>query len=72
MLMTLYITFHVRSEFVKWWMIPVFTVTYPVQLGKLSHFLIPLLRERSDLASWTRLTDDLYSPHSRNGSLWPR
>lgn len=29
---TLYITFHTRSEFVLWWMIPIFTVTYPVQL----------------------------------------
>ncbi|KIX09243.1 uncharacterized protein Z518_00322 [Rhinocladiella mackenziei CBS 650.93] len=32
LLLTLYITFHTRSEFVRWWMIPVFTVTYPVQL----------------------------------------
>ncbi|KAH8809374.1 glycosyltransferase like family 2-domain-containing protein [Xylogone sp. PMI_703] len=29
---TLYITFAVRSEFIRWWMIPVFTMTYPAQL----------------------------------------
>lgn len=29
---TLYITFHARSEFVSWWMIPIFTATYPLQL----------------------------------------
>ncbi|KAI9734050.1 MAG: hypothetical protein M1818_006988 [Claussenomyces sp. TS43310] len=29
---TLYITFHTRSEFIRWWMIAIFTVTYPVQL----------------------------------------
>lgn len=29
---TLYVAFHVRSEFVPWWMIPVFTVSYPAQL----------------------------------------
>jgi len=29
---TLYITFHTRSEFVVWWMIPIFTATYPLQL----------------------------------------
>ncbi|RDW62354.1 glycosyltransferase family 2 protein [Coleophoma cylindrospora] len=32
MIATLYITFHTRSEFVRWWMIPIFTVTYPIQL----------------------------------------
>ncbi|RMZ88181.1 hypothetical protein DV736_g4600, partial [Chaetothyriales sp. CBS 134916] len=32
LLLTLWITFHVRSEFVRWWMIPVFTMTYPIQL----------------------------------------
>ncbi|KAL1970099.1 hypothetical protein VTN77DRAFT_6504 [Rasamsonia byssochlamydoides] len=31
-LATLYITFHARSEFVSWWMIIAFTVTYPAQL----------------------------------------
>lgn len=29
---TLYITFHMRSEFITWWMIILFTVTYPGQL----------------------------------------
>lgn len=32
LLLTLYITFHTRSEFVRWWMIPIFTVMYPGQL----------------------------------------
>ena len=29
---TLYITFHTRSEFVRWWTIPIFTATFPIQL----------------------------------------
>lgn len=29
---TLWITFHTRSEFVRWWHIIVFTLTYPAQL----------------------------------------
>lgn len=29
---TLYITFHTRSEFIRWWTIPIFTATFPIQL----------------------------------------
>ncbi|TVY17287.1 putative glycosyltransferase [Lachnellula arida] len=29
---TLYITFHARSEYIRWWTIGIFTATFPVQL----------------------------------------
>ncbi|CRG83014.1 putative mannan synthase 3 [Talaromyces islandicus] len=29
---TLYVTFHFRSEFTRWYTIPIFAVTYPIQL----------------------------------------
>jgi len=50
---TLYITFHTRSEFIKWWTIPVFTATFPVQLVLTAMMgLFGHARELSHFVKW--------------------